>query len=102
MLQTRLLAAPLPSVLLPRLYRAPRYNGLTEPDKHEWKLLDPKTVREIHMKGGASCLTPPPPSPSAANLLLATPHGIAGSVLKAGRGGFDAPKICDTLRAKAA
>ena len=50
------------------------YNGLSEPDEHEWVPLEPKKVREIHMKGG--------------------------SILKAGRGGFDAKKIVDTLRAK--
>lgn len=48
------------------------YNGLSEPEKHEWIDLDLKSTREIHMKGG--------------------------SVLKAGRGGFDAPKICKNLR----
>ena len=50
------------------------YNGLTHPDKHEWLELTPEVVREIHMKGG--------------------------SMLKAGRGGFDAAAICDTLRAR--
>jgi 6-phosphofructokinase 1 len=50
------------------------YNGLAQPDKFDWIELNPKLVREIHMKGG--------------------------SILKAGRGGFDAPKICETLRAK--
>jgi len=50
------------------------YNGLSEPDEHEWVPLEPKKVREIHMKGG--------------------------SILKAGRGGFDAKKIVETLRAK--
>ena len=29
------------------------YNGLSEPDVHEWVPLEPKTVREIHMKGGS-------------------------------------------------
>jgi len=50
------------------------YNGLTAPEKNEWLELTPTIVEEIHMKGG--------------------------SILKAGRGGFDAPKICDTLKAK--
>ena len=47
------------------------YNGLSKPEEHEWSELNPKIVREIHMKGG--------------------------SVLKAGRGGFDAVAICDNL-----
>lgn len=47
------------------------YNGLANPEEHEWMELNPKFVREIHMKGG--------------------------SILKAGRGGFDAVKICDNL-----
>lgn len=49
------------------------YNGLTNPSENEWIELNPELVSEIHMKGG--------------------------SVLKAGRGGFDASAICDTLRA---
>lgn len=48
------------------------YNGLSEPDEHEMINLTPDYVREIHMKGG--------------------------SILKAGRGGFDAPKICEGLK----
>merc|ERR1719277_1608055 len=47
------------------------YNGLSEPEKHTPIELNPDEVREIHMKGG--------------------------SVLKAARGGFDAPKICEKL-----
>jgi len=47
------------------------YNGLSDPDDNEPVELTPENVREIHMKGG--------------------------SILKAGRGGFDAEKICDTL-----
>uniref|UniRef100_A0A7S0Q368 Phosphofructokinase domain-containing protein n=2 Tax=Coccolithus braarudii TaxID=221442 RepID=A0A7S0Q368_9EUKA len=50
------------------------YNGLSDPEQHEWMELNSQVVDEIHMKGG--------------------------SILKAGRGGFDAPKICTTLRAK--
>eukprot|EP00928_Gymnodinium_smaydae_P080987 TRINITY_DN64574_c0_g1_i1.p1 TRINITY_DN64574_c0_g1~~TRINITY_DN64574_c0_g1_i1.p1 ORF type:complete len:501 (+),score=81.57 TRINITY_DN64574_c0_g1_i1:85-1587(+) len=47
------------------------YNGLSDPDNHPQIKLNPDLVREIHMKGG--------------------------SILKAGRGGFDAEKICDNL-----
>jgi len=47
------------------------YGGLNDPVKFEPVPLDPDVVREIHMKGG--------------------------SVLKAGRGGFDAEHICDNL-----
>jgi len=47
------------------------YNGLVNVGKHPPVELTPDVVREIHMKGG--------------------------SVLKAGRGGFDAEKICNTL-----
>ena len=47
------------------------YNGLVNPGKFEPVELTPDYVREIHMKGG--------------------------SVLKAGRGGFDAEKICNCL-----
>jgi 6-phosphofructokinase 1 len=45
------------------------FNGLSDPLEHPPEKLDPSIVREIHMKGG--------------------------SILKAGRGGFDAQKICD-------
>jgi len=48
------------------------YNGLAHPEKHEWVELDPAMCREIHLKGG--------------------------SILKAGRGGFDAAKCCETLK----
>jgi len=48
------------------------YNGLSDPDKYQMLELNPEVVREIHMKGG--------------------------SILKAGRGGFDAPKICKSLQ----
>ena len=48
------------------------YNGLSEPDKHKMVELNPTVVREIHMKGG--------------------------SILRAGRGGFDAEKIVASLR----
>jgi len=47
------------------------YGGLSKPEEYPPIPLDPTFVREIHMKGG--------------------------SVLKAGRGGFDADKICDKL-----
>mmetsp|Transcript_73723 Transcript_73723/g.130157 ORF Transcript_73723/g.130157 Transcript_73723/m.130157 type:complete len:522 (-) Transcript_73723:380-1945(-) len=47
------------------------YNGLSNPEAPGPVVLNSKAVREIHMKGG--------------------------SILKAGRGGFDAAKICDTL-----
>ena len=47
------------------------YNGLATPGKHAPVELNPDIVREVHMKGG--------------------------SILKAGRGGFDAEKICNTL-----
>ena len=47
------------------------YNGLAQPGKYESMKLNPENVREIHMKGG--------------------------SVLKAGRGGFDAEKICNAM-----
>jgi len=47
------------------------YNGLSNPEEFEPVKLNPDIVREIHLKGG--------------------------SVLKAGRGGFDAVKICDNL-----
>lgn len=47
------------------------YNGLSDPLKYPPRHLDTEYVREIHMKGG--------------------------SVLQAGRGGFDAEKICDNL-----
>jgi len=48
------------------------YNGLSEPDKNPSIALTPEVVADIHMKGG--------------------------SILKAARGGFDAPKICKNLR----
>eukprot|EP00443_Scrippsiella_acuminata_P065062 CAMPEP_0115566194 /NCGR_PEP_ID=MMETSP0271-20121206/103461_1 /TAXON_ID=71861 /ORGANISM="Scrippsiella trochoidea, Strain CCMP3099" /LENGTH=246 /DNA_ID=CAMNT_0003000499 /DNA_START=83 /DNA_END=820 /DNA_ORIENTATION=- len=48
------------------------YNGLSDPDIYPPIKLTPDFVREIHMKGG--------------------------SVLKAGRGGFDAEKILDGLK----
>jgi len=47
------------------------YGGLSDPDAYEPIKLDTEYVREIHLKGG--------------------------SVLKAGRGGFDPVKICDNL-----
>jgi len=47
------------------------YNGLSNPEAYPPIILDPRSVREIHMKGG--------------------------SVMKAGRGGFDPKKICDNL-----
>lgn len=47
------------------------YNGLSNPELYAPKHLGPKAVREIHMKGG--------------------------SVLKAGRGGLEAERICDNL-----
>jgi 6-phosphofructokinase 1 len=47
------------------------YNGLSHPEEFTPIELNPKEVREIHMKGG--------------------------SVLKAARGGFDAPLICEKL-----
>lgn len=47
------------------------YNGLSNPETHSPVQLTPKSVRDIHMKGG--------------------------SILKAGRGGFDANKICDRV-----
>jgi len=49
------------------------YNGLSEPEKYTPITLTPEFVSEIHMKGG--------------------------SILKAGRGGFDAIAICKTLKA---
>jgi len=49
------------------------YNGLSDPAKHPSMLLTPELVEDIHMRGG--------------------------SILKAGRGGFNAAKICETLRA---
>ena len=48
------------------------YNGLSDPDAHPHIPLTPEVVATIHLQGG--------------------------SILKAGRGGFDALKICDTLR----
>eukprot|EP00405_Crypthecodinium_cohnii_P018268 CAMPEP_0206447256 /NCGR_PEP_ID=MMETSP0324_2-20121206/16669_1 /ASSEMBLY_ACC=CAM_ASM_000836 /TAXON_ID=2866 /ORGANISM="Crypthecodinium cohnii, Strain Seligo" /LENGTH=475 /DNA_ID=CAMNT_0053915975 /DNA_START=105 /DNA_END=1532 /DNA_ORIENTATION=+ len=48
------------------------YNGLSNPEEYVPVPLNIDVVREIHHKGG--------------------------SILKAGRGGFDAPKICDTLK----
>lgn len=48
------------------------YNGLSDPLMNPPVKLTPSSVREIHMKGG--------------------------SVLKAGRGGFDAEVICDNLQ----
>ena len=50
------------------------YNGLSAPELHPSIQLTPEVVETIHLKGG--------------------------SILKAGRGGFDAPKICETLRAR--
>jgi 6-phosphofructokinase 1 len=50
------------------------YNGLTAPEKHLHIALTPQVVAAIHLEGG--------------------------SILKAGRGGFDAVKACDTLRAR--
>jgi len=50
------------------------YNGLSAPSDHPCIELTPELVEEIHMKGG--------------------------SILKAGRSGFDAPKICETLRSR--
>jgi len=47
------------------------YNGLADPDNFIPVELTPESVREIHMKGG--------------------------SILKAGRGGFNAEKICENL-----
>eukprot|EP00930_Biecheleria_cincta_P024123 TRINITY_DN17309_c0_g1_i1.p1 TRINITY_DN17309_c0_g1~~TRINITY_DN17309_c0_g1_i1.p1 ORF type:complete len:509 (+),score=89.95 TRINITY_DN17309_c0_g1_i1:65-1591(+) len=47
------------------------YGGLSDPSAPDPIQLNSAVVREIHMKGG--------------------------SILKAGRGGFDAPKICDYL-----
>ncbi|CAJ1448854.1 unnamed protein product [Effrenium voratum] len=47
------------------------YNGLSDPDKNPPISLTEELVRDIHMKGG--------------------------SIIKAARGGFDAPKICDNL-----
>jgi len=47
------------------------YNGLSDPISYTSVPLNSKMVREIHMKGG--------------------------SILKAGRGGFDPDKICDNL-----
>ncbi len=47
------------------------YNGLCDMEAHPPIELTNANTREIHMKGG--------------------------SILKAGRGGFDAPKICETL-----
>jgi len=49
------------------------YNGLSDPEEYTPIHLQPSIVREIHHKGG--------------------------SILKAGRGGFDAKKICDNLEA---
>jgi hypothetical protein len=49
------------------------YNGLSDPSTHAPITLTPELVEDIHMRGG--------------------------SILKAGRGGFDAKKIVDTLRA---
>jgi len=49
------------------------YNGLSNPEASSPVVLNSERVREIHMKGG--------------------------SILKAGRGGFDAGKICDRLEA---
>jgi hypothetical protein len=48
------------------------YNGLSAPELHPSIPLTPETVDALHLRGG--------------------------SMLKAGRGGFDAIKICDTLR----
>jgi len=50
------------------------YNGLSDPDTYPPMRLTRENTRDIHMKGG--------------------------SILQAGRGGFDAKKICDTLRKK--
>ena len=50
------------------------YNGLADMDAYPPIELTNANTREIHMKGG--------------------------SILKAGRGGFDAPKICETLAAR--
>mmetsp|Transcript_117061 Transcript_117061/g.342887 ORF Transcript_117061/g.342887 Transcript_117061/m.342887 type:complete len:489 (-) Transcript_117061:147-1613(-) len=47
------------------------YNGLSNPEIHKPIQLTPDKVRDIHMKGG--------------------------SILKAGRGGFNAEQICDRL-----
>lgn len=47
------------------------YNGLSNPEDFSPVQLTPENVREIHMKGG--------------------------SILKAGRGGFDPEKICDKI-----
>uniref|UniRef100_A0A7S1RYX3 Phosphofructokinase domain-containing protein n=1 Tax=Alexandrium catenella TaxID=2925 RepID=A0A7S1RYX3_ALECA len=47
------------------------YNGLSNPEKHKPIQLSPDKVRDIHMKGG--------------------------SILKAGRGGFNPEQICDRL-----
>jgi 6-phosphofructokinase 1 len=48
------------------------WNGLSNPAKHPSVKLSPEVVDTIHLRGG--------------------------SMLMAGRGGFDAAKICDTLR----
>jgi len=48
------------------------YNGLSNPEEYAPVQLTVDNVRDIHMKGG--------------------------SILKAGRGGFDAAKICDKLQ----
>ncbi|CAJ1350035.1 unnamed protein product [Effrenium voratum] len=47
------------------------YNGLSDPENNPPISLTEELVRDIHMKGG--------------------------SIIKAARGGFDAPKICDNL-----
>jgi len=47
------------------------YNGLSNPENYKPVQLSPDKVRDIHMKGG--------------------------SILKAGRGGFNAEQICDRL-----
>jgi len=47
------------------------YNGLSSPETFRPTQLTPERVRDIHMRGG--------------------------SILKAGRGGFDAARICDRL-----
>ena len=47
------------------------YNGLSDPESHPSVPLNPTYVETVHLQGG--------------------------SVLKAGRGGFDAAKICTTL-----
>ena len=78
------------------------YAGLSEPEQYEWMPLEPTTVREIHMKGGNPNLNPNPnPNPNPITLTLALTrtrtqtlkvreiHMKGGSILKAGRGGFE-------------